>query len=104
MILTTTDYVPGKKVVKILGVVRGNTIRARHLGRDITAGLRNIVGGEIKGYTTMLNDAREEAMKRMETQAKKLKADAVINIRLETVGVMSSAAEVIAYGTAVKLR
>ena len=103
MITTTTSEVPGKKVAKILGVVKGNTIRARHVGRDIAAGFKNIVGGEIKSYTDMTTQAREEAFNRMVNQAVELKADAIINIRFATSMIMQGAAEMLAYGTAVKL-
>ena len=104
IITSTTSEIPGKKVVKILGVVRGNTIRARHIGRDIMAGFKNIVGGEIKSYTDMLSSAREESFNRMINQAVKLKADAIINMRFMTSQVMQGAAEILAYGTAVKLK
>ncbi|MAH45701.1 hypothetical protein CMI37_07715 [Candidatus Pacearchaeota archaeon] len=103
MITTTTSEIPGKKVAKILGVVKGNTIRARHMGRDIAAGFKNIVGGEIKSYTEMTTKAREEALNRMINQAVDLDADAVINIRFATSMIMTGAAEMLAYGTAVKL-
>lgn len=104
MIITTTENVPGKQVQKILGIAKGSTIRAKHLGRDFMAGLKHLVGGELKGYTEMLTEAREEAIKRMEAEAKKLDADAIINVRLLTAEVMQGAAEVLAYGTAVKLK
>jgi len=103
IITTTTSEIPGKNVVKILGVVKGNTIRARHVGRDIAAGFKNIIGGEIKSYTQMTTQAREEAFNRMVNEAVELKADAVINIRYATSMVMQGAAEMLAYGTAVKL-
>lgn len=103
MILTTTETVSGQETAEVLGMVRGNTIRARNVGRDITQGLRNIVGGELKAYTTLLSDSREEAMDRMEAEAEELGADAVVNIRFETSGVANGAAELLAYGTAVKL-
>ena len=103
IITTTTNQIPGKKITKILGVVKGNTIRARHVGRDIAAGFKNIVGGEIKSYTQMTTQAREEAFNRMINQAVDLGADAVINIRFATSMVMQGAAEMLAYGTAVKL-
>ena len=103
MIITSTEAVPGKRVSKILGVVRGNTIRAKWFGKDIVSGLRQIVGGELKEYTEMLTEAREEAMKRMIKEAKKLDADAVMNVRFTTSSVMRNAAEILAYGTAVKL-
>jgi uncharacterized protein YbjQ (UPF0145 family) len=103
MIITTSDGVSGKKVAKTLGVVTGNTIRAKHLGKDIVAGLRNIVGGEIKEYTEMLTDARKEALQRMEQSAKEMGADAVISMRFTTSMISRNAAEILAYGTAVKL-
>jgi uncharacterized protein YbjQ (UPF0145 family) len=104
MIVTTIMDVPGKQVEKTLGIVTGNTIRAKHIGKDIVAGLRNIVGGEIKEYTEMLSDARREAIRRMEENAKKLGADAVIGVRMTTATVSSMSAEILAYGTAVKLK
>jgi len=103
MIITTTDFVPGKKVKEILGLVRGNTIQAKHIGKDIVAGFRNIVGGEIREYTEMLTEAREIALRRMMEKAEKLGADAIINVRFMTSAVMGGAAEILAYGTAVKL-
>lgn len=103
IITTTTAEIPGKKVSKILGVVKGNTIRARHIGRDIAAALKHIIGGEIVGYTQMTAQAREEAFNRMVNEAVDLKADAIINIRFTTSVVMQGAAEMLAYGTAVKL-
>ncbi len=104
MIVTTTQEVPGHEIAEILGLVRGNTVRARHLGRDILAGLRNVVGGEIVEYTEMLSKAREEALQRMITQAERLGADAVVGVRFATSQTMAGAAEILAYGTAVKLR
>lgn len=104
IITTTTQEIPGKKITKILGVVKGNTIRARHIGRDIAAGLKNVIGGEIKSYTEMTTQAREEAFNRMVNEAIKLKADAIINIRYSTAMIMAGAAEMLAYGTAVKLK
>jgi len=104
IITSTTAEIPGKKVVQILGVVKGNTIRARHVGRDIMAGFKNLVGGEIKSYTDMTTAAREEAFNRMVNQAVKLKADAIINIRFATSLIMTGAAEMLAYGTAVRLK
>ena len=104
MIITTTSEVPGKKVVQILGVVKGNTVRARNLGRDIGAGFKNMVGGEIKTYTDMTTNARDEAFNRMVNQAIDLSADAVIEMRSMTSMIMTGAAEMLAYGTAVKLR
>jgi len=104
ILTTTTDSIPGKTVVKVLGVVKGNTIRARHVGRDIAAGLKNLVGGEIKSYTEMTTQSREEAFNRMVNEAIDLGADAIINIRFSTSMVMQGAAEMLAYGTAVKLK
>ncbi len=101
MIITTTETISGKKVVKTLGLVKGNTIRARHLGRDIVAGLRNIVGGEITEYTKMLAESREQALDRMQEEAKKLGANAVVGMRFITASIMGGAAELLAYGTAV---
>jgi uncharacterized protein YbjQ (UPF0145 family) len=104
MIVVNTDYVPGREVVEALGLVRGSTVRAKHLGKDIMAGLRSIVGGEVKEYGDMLIETRAEALNRMRHQAQDLDADAVINVRFMTSQVMAGAAELMAYGTAVKLR
>jgi len=104
VLLTTIDHVPGKEIAEVLGLVQGSTIRARHLGRDILAGLRNVVGGEIKDYTQMLSEARELAIRRMVEEAKRLGADAVVGLRLATAQTMAGAAEVLAYGTAVRLK
>lgn len=104
MIITTTEFVPGKEVSEILGLVRGNTIRARHIGSDITAGLKTLVGGEIKSYVKAMTDAREEALERMLKNAEELNADAVIGVKFTTSQIMTGAAEILAYGTAVKLR
>lgn len=101
MIITTTEKIEGMRIVKTLGLVRGSTIRARHVGRDIMAGLRHLVGGEIKDYTQMMAVAREEAIQRMVEEAKKLGANAIIGVRFMTSMVMSGAAEILAYGTAV---
>mgnify|MGYP001597091497 FL=1 len=103
ILVTTTAEVPGKQIKKILGVVRGNTVRSRHIGRDIMAGFKNIVGGEIKSYTDLLTQAREEAYNRMVNQAVDLDADAVVNVRFVTSLVMQGTSEILAYGTAVKL-
>jgi uncharacterized protein YbjQ (UPF0145 family) len=104
MIMTNAEFVPGREVSSVLGLVRGNTVQAKHVGKDIVAGFRNFVGGEIKEYTEMLAEAREIALKRMEQKAEKLGADAIINIRFMTSSIMGAAAEILAYGTAVKLR
>lgn len=102
MIVVTSESVPGHRITEALGVVRGSTIRSKHIGKDLMAGLRTLVGGEIKEYTEMLNEARTESMNRLVTQAESLGADAVINLRYMTSQVMSGAAELLAYGTAVK--
>jgi uncharacterized protein YbjQ (UPF0145 family) len=104
MIVVNTDTIPGREIAEVLGLVRGNTIRAKHIGKDIMAGLRNIVGGELLEYTEMISESREEALNRMIVEAEKLKADAVINVRFTTSQVASSAAEILAYGTAVALK
>ncbi len=104
MILVNTPTVDGYEVSKSLGLVRGNTIRAKHLGKDFMAGIRMLVGGEIKEYTEMLTEARNEAILRMQAEAGSLGADAVVNVRFVTSQVMTGAAELLAYGTAVKLR
>jgi len=101
MILVTTDFVPGKTIKKNLGLVKGSTIRARHLGRDILAFLRNIVGGEIRDYTKMMGESREQAIDRMVEEAESLGANAIINVRFTTSMIMQSASEILAYGTAV---
>ena len=101
---TTALEIPGKKITKVLGIAKGNTIRARHIGRDIMAGLKTIVGGEIKTYTEMTTQAREEAFNRMVNQAIEMKADAIIGVRFSTSMIMQGAAEMLAYGTAVKLK
>ena len=103
MIVVTTEQIEGKKVTETLGLVKGSTIRARHIGRDIMAGLRNVVGGEIKDYTVMLAQAREESLGRMIEQAEKMGANAIICTRFVTSMVMGGAAEMVAYGTAVKV-
>ncbi len=101
MILTTLETIPGKQIVRICGLVRGNTVRAKHIGKDIFAGLKQIVGGEIKGYTEMMTESREQAIERMVAEAEALGANAVVGMRLTTADVMQSASEVLAYGTAV---
>ena len=101
MMVVTTDAVPGKKIVKSFGIVRGNTIRARHVGHDIMAGLKNIVGGEIAEYTKLMGEAREQAIDRMVDDAKRLGANAVVGLRFSTSMIMGAAAELLAYGTAV---
>ena len=103
MIITTSDQIEGKTIVKTIGLVKGSTIRARHLGRDIMAGLRGMVGGEITEYTKMMAEAREEAIRRMEEDAEKKGANAVVSMRFSTSMIMQNAAEVLAYGTGVVL-
>ena len=103
MIVVTIEQIEGKRITETMGLVRGSTIRARHMGRDIMAGLRNIVGGEVKEYTVMLAQAREEALQRMIEQAEKMGANAIVGTRFVTSMVMSGAAEMVAYGTAVKV-
>jgi uncharacterized protein YbjQ (UPF0145 family) len=101
MILVNTENVPGKAIKKSLGLCRGNTIRARHIGRDISAALKNIVGGEIRDYTKMMAESREQAIDRMIEEAEEMGANAIINVRFTTSMIMQSASEILAYGTAV---
>jgi len=103
MILVNTDYISGKEL-ETIGLVKGSTIQSRHLGKDITQALKSLVGGELKEYTAMMNDARALATKRMVEEAEKFNADGVVNIRYASSSVMQNAAEVIAYGTAVKFK
>ena len=104
MLLSSLESVPGHEILRQLDVVYGSTVRSKHVGRDLMAGLKNIVGGEISEYTQLLADSREQAIKRMLDDANKLGADAVVNVRFTTSQVMQGAAEIMAYGTAVKLR
>jgi uncharacterized protein YbjQ (UPF0145 family) len=104
MILSNTESVPGREIVEFYGVVTGNTVRAKHVGRDIMAGLKNIVGGELSGYTELLADSREEATQRMIRQAESMGANAVVNVRYATSSISQGAAELFAYGTAVQVR
>jgi uncharacterized protein YbjQ (UPF0145 family) len=104
MILTTTENIPNKEIVEILGVARGSTVRARNVGRDIFAGLKSLVGGEIEEYTKLQAQSREQAMSRMYSDAERMGADAILNIRLTTSMVMQGASEILAYGTAVKIK
>ena len=103
MIVTTTDAIPGATIVETLGLVRGSTVRARHIGRDIMAGLRNIVGGEVDEYTKLLAEAREEALQRMIDNAEGMGGNAIVGMRFITAAVAQGAAEIVAYGTAVKI-
>jgi uncharacterized protein YbjQ (UPF0145 family) len=101
MTIVNTEEIPGMRIVELRGLVQGNTIRAKHLGRDVMAGLKNLVGGELKGYTELLTEARREAMQRMMRQAEELGANAIVNVRFSTSSVTQGAAELYCYGTAV---
>lgn len=103
MLITTTENIPGKEY-EILGLAKGSTIQSKHVGKDIGAGLRNLVGGEVKAYVEMMNEARDIATSRMEQSALQMGADAIVCVRYSTSAVMASAAEVMAYGTAVKFK
>jgi len=103
MIITTSDQVEGKTIARTIGLVKGNTIQARHIGRDIRAGLKGLVGGEITDYTEMMSSAREQAIQRMVEDAKKQGANAIVSMRLATSMIMQNASEVLAYGTGVVL-
>lgn len=103
IMLSNTEDIPGHHIVEFYGIATGNTVRAKHIGRDIMAGLKNIVGGELKGYTELLQDSREEATHRMVEQAKSMGANAIVNVRYATSSVAQGAAELFAYGTAVKV-
>ena len=104
MIVSTTEQVPGREVVEVLGLVKGNAVRARHVGRDITASLRNLVGGEITEYTKLMAESREQAIDRMVEAGERINADAIVCVRVTTSMVMAQAAEILVYGTAVRLR
>ena len=104
MITTTTDSIPGKEIVKILGISRGSTVRARNVGQDIMATLKSIVGGEVEEYTKLQAQSREQALQRMVQDAEKMNADAIVSIRIATSMVMRGASEILIYGTAVKLK
>ena len=103
IVISNTDSIPGRTIVEFYGVVTGNTVRAKHVGRDIMAGLKNIVGGELKGYTELLQDSRSEATERMIQQAQSMGANAVVNVRFATSSISQGAAELFAYGTAVRV-
>ncbi len=103
MIVTNTETVPGKTIVEFYGMVSGSTVRAKHLGKDILASLKNLVGGELTSYTELLNEARQEAIQRMFQQAESVGANAVVNVRFSTSSVAQGAAELFAYGTAVRV-
>ena len=104
MLISTTENIAGKTIKETLGIVKGNTVRSRHIGSDIVAALKQIIGGELKGYTQMVNSARDEAVKRMVEEAKTLKADAIVMVRFAASEVMQGSSEVLAYGTAVRLK
>jgi uncharacterized protein YbjQ (UPF0145 family) len=103
MLCSNTEDIPGQQIVEFYGLVTGSTVRAKHIGRDIAAGLKNFVGGELKGYTELLQEARKEALHRMMEQARSVGANAVVNVRFATSSVAQGAAELFAYGTAVKV-
>ncbi|MBT3235673.1 MAG: YbjQ family protein [Bdellovibrionales bacterium] len=103
MLLSNTETIPGKEIREFYGLVAGSTVRAKHIGRDFMAGLKNIIGGELTGYSELLQDSRQEAMNRMEEQAKKVGANAIVNIRFSTSSIAQGAAELYCYGTAVKV-
>lgn len=102
-LIVTTDHVPGAEIAKVYGLVRGSTVRAKHMGTDIVASLKNLVGGEMTGYSSLMAGSREQALDRMVADARQLGANAVIGFRLETSQIMAGAAEIVAYGTAVRL-
>lgn len=103
MIITNIDYIPEKEITEHMGIVSGSTVRAKHAGRDFVAGIKNFFGGELKGYTELLTESREEAIKRMTEQAQSIGADAIINVRFSTSSISAGAAELYVYGTAVKV-
>ena len=103
IILSSTESIPGRRIVEFYGVVTGNTVRAKHLGRDIMAGLKNIVGGELVGYTELLQESRNEATNRMIEQAQSMGANAIVNVRFATSSIAQGAAELFAYGTGVRV-
>ncbi|MCR4580948.1 MAG: YbjQ family protein [Bacilli bacterium] len=104
MILITTDNIPGKEITEVLGIVKGQVVQSKHIGRDFMAGLKTIVGGEISGYTEMLDEARKIATQRMIDEANSMGADAIIGVRFGSSSVMEGASEMLAYGTAVKIK
>jgi len=104
MIIVTTETIPGKEIIEVLGIAKGNTVRARNVGKDIFAGFKNMIGGEISEYTKLLTDSREQAMDRIRIDAKRLGADAVVNVRMTTSAITQGASEILVYGTAVKLK
>jgi uncharacterized protein YbjQ (UPF0145 family) len=103
MLISNLEIVPGRRILKHLGLVQGSTVRAKHVGRDLMAGLKNIFGGELRGYTELLHESREEALERMQEQGRAIGANAILNVRFSTSSVAQGAAELFAYGTAVVL-
>jgi len=104
MIVSNTDSIPNREITEILGIARGSTVRARNVGRDVLAGFKNLVGGEIDGYTKLQAQSREQALQRMRQDAEQMGADAILNVRFSTSMIMQGASEILAYGTAVKLK
>ena len=104
MIIVSTDFIPGKEIVEVIDIARGSTVRARNVGRDIGAVFKSVLGGEIKAYTELMATAREQAIERMIADAERIGADAIINVRFSTAMVMQSTSEILAYGTAVKIK
>ena len=104
ILITTTDFIPGREIAQVIDIARGNTVRARHIGHDIMAGLKNVIGGEVSEYTRLIAESREQALDRMVADARRIGADAVINVRFTTSMIMQNSAEILAYGTAVKLK
>ena len=104
MFIVNTEVIPGYDIVEIRGMVQGNTVRAKHMGRDIAAGFKNLVGGELKGYTELLTESRRQAVERMMAQAQELGANAVVNVRFSTSAITAGASEMLAYGTAVVVK
>ena len=104
MLIVSTDFIPGREIVEVLDIARGSTVRSRNIGRDIFAGLKNIIGGEISEYTKLMADARAHAIERMIADAESLNADAIMNVRFTTSMVMQGTSEILAYGTAVRLK
>ena len=103
MLITNTENIPGKNITRCYGVVSGSTVRAKHAGRDIMAGLKNIFGGELKGYTELLSESRDQAIERMKSQAREMGGNAIVNVRFSTSSVAAGAAEIYVYGTAVSV-
>jgi len=104
MLITNIEYIPNKEIIEHYGVVSGSTVRAKHVGRDLMAGLKNIVGGELAGYTELLQESRDEAMSRMKKQARSMGANAILNVRFSTSSIAAGASELYVYGTAVKIK